>query len=294
MTFSEKLKQYIERTDYALNNYLKEETIPEYLQSSMSYSLFAGGKRLRPCILLATNELLGGFNDNAMPFACALEMIHTYSLIHDDLPSMDNDILRRGKPTNHIVFGEGQAILAGDGLLSYAFEIMLRFLLSKSEPNFIKAAYTIARAAGVTGMVAGQCLDLLTEGQKTADEALLIKIHKTKTSAMIQAASTAGALCANSAEGIVKAMCAFGAQLGLLFQITDDILDVIGETSTLGKTTGKDERAGKLTFPSIYGINGALLYAKKAADAALCELQPFGKDAWFLQELVESIMNRKS
>ncbi len=293
MPFLQKQKFYIERIDQALANYLEEQRIPEHLKKSMSYSLFAGGKRLRPCILLATNELLGGREDFAMPFACALEMIHTYSLIHDDLPSMDNDELRRGKPTNHIIFGEGQAVLAGDGLLSFAFEIMLSSLLSCNRPNFVKAAYTISRAAGVTGMVAGQCLDLLNEGQNNTDEALLLSIHKAKTSAMIQAASLAGALCANSTEDIAKAMESFGAQLGLLFQITDDILDVIGETTTLGKTIGKDAKAGKLTFPSVYGIDGASLCAKQAADAALSELSPFGKDAWFLQTLVEFILNRK-
>ena len=293
MAFLAQQSRYIDQVDQALQAYFNADGIPSQLLESMSYSVFAGGKRLRPCLALAACELVGGSAEDALPFACALEMIHTYSLIHDDLPAMDNDDFRRGRPTSHMVFGEGQAVLAGDGLLSYAFEILLDTSVTQSQPQYLLAAAAIAKGAGVRGMVAGQSLDLLYEGKNDTDVNVLHAIHRGKTGAMIKAAVESGAFCANADLGALSALREFGAQYGLLFQITDDILDVVGEAESLGKTTGKDAKAGKLTFPSIYGVKGAMENAVQAAEAARTALLPFGEDARFFRELVDRTLTRK-
>ncbi|MEL7602326.1 MAG: polyprenyl synthetase family protein [Bacillota bacterium] len=293
MTFFEKQKHYIGLVEPALQSYLQTGGIPDLLRRSMSYSVFAGGKRLRPCMTLAAAELNGGSVEDALPFACALELIHTYSLIHDDLPAMDNDDFRRGRPTNHKVFGEGQAILAGDGLLSLAFEIMLETAAREEKPGFVCAALAIAKGAGVRGMVAGQCRDLQQEGKRDPDEALLHEIHRGKTAAMLIASVEAGAHCANADKWGIEALRQFGGQYGLLFQITDDILDVTGNAKDLGKSTGKDEREGKLTFPFVYGLNGAKERAEQAAMAAAAALRPFGDKAWYFHELIEYTLARR-
>lgn len=293
MTFLMQQSRYIDRIDQALHTYFNADGIPPQLLESMSYSVFAGGKRLRPCLTLAACELVGGSAEDALPFACALEMIHTYSLIHDDLPAMDNDDFRRGRPTSHKVFGEGQAVLAGDGLLSYAFEILLNVSVLRGNPQYLHAAAAIAKGAGVRGMVAGQCLDLLYEGKTDADKSVLHAIHRGKTGAMIKAAVESGAFCANADADALSALREFGAQYGLLFQITDDILDVVGDAESLGKTTGKDAQAGKLTFPAIYGVKGAVENAAQAAEAARAALVPFGEDARFFRELIDYTLTRK-
>lgn len=293
MTFQEHHAAYTALVEAALRGYFTSE-IPELLRESMGYSLFAGGKRLRPCMALAACAMLGGHSEDAMPFACALEMIHTYSLIHDDLPAMDNDDLRRGKPTNHKVFGEGQAILAGDGLLSYAMEIMLDKLINSPTPQYIRAAQAVSHGAGIFGMVHGQCLDLQLEGRGQVDEALLHTIHKGKTAAMLKASVLAGAHCANTGAAQLAGLHAFGTAYGLLFQITDDILDVEGHEQALGKTIGKDAYAGKLTFPSIYGLDGARAHAEAAANDAIRALQIFGDSAEYFQLLVTYTVTRKS
>ncbi|MDL2258545.1 polyprenyl synthetase family protein [Eubacteriales bacterium OttesenSCG-928-K08] len=293
MIYLEQQTQYIQHITNALEGYLNDETIPALQAESMRYSLFAGGKRLRPCLTLASCQMLGGTLEQALPFACALEMIHTYSLIHDDLPAMDNDDLRRGRPTNHKVYGEAQAILAGDGLLSIAFEVMLSEAVENGQ-EAVRAASAVARGAGVRGMVAGQCLDIQNEGKHEPDEKMLHNIHRGKTAALIIAAVEAGGLCAGANAAELKALQTFGEQYGLLFQITDDLLDVIGEEENMGKTLGKDAKTGKLTFPAVYGLEGAQLRAKQAAKAALLALEPFGVKAWYLKELVNSTISRRS
>ena len=294
MSFLEKQKQYASLVDEALSVYLTAADIPKQLLEGMSYSVFAGGKRLRPAMALAACEMLNGSLEDAMPFACALEMIHTYSLIHDDLPAMDNDDYRRGKLTNHKVFGEGQAVLAGDALLSYAFELMLKELVKRPEHRFALAAQAVARGAGVRGMVAGQCLDLQYEGKGRVEEDELLSVHQGKTAAMLLASVEAGAYCAGAGEETLAQLNAFGIHYGLLFQITDDILDITGDEGNMGKTLGKDEKAGKLTFPAVYGLNGAMVKAEEAAAGALTALSTLGEQAWFFRELVSYTLTRKS
>jgi len=292
--YLERQERYVALTERALRGYFDAKDIPAPLLESMSYSVFAGGKRLRPCLVLSACALCGGREEDALPFACALELIHTYSLIHDDLPAMDNDDYRRGRLTSHKVFGEGQAVLAGDGLLSYAFEIMLGELVRREAVCFRRAAAAIAGGAGVRGMVAGQCLDLQHEGDQTPDETALHEIHRGKTAAMIIAAVEAGAYCAGADESTVSGLRAFGEHYGLLFQVTDDILDVTGDSKDLGKSAGKDAQAGKLTFPAVYGLPGAKQKAGETAKAALLALEPFGERAWYLRELVGATLTRKA
>lgn len=294
MTFQGVHAVYKQQVETALRAYMDARDMPALLCESMSYSLFAGGKRLRPCMTLAACNMLGGDNTHAMPFACALEMIHTYSLIHDDLPAMDNDDLRRGNPTNHIAFGEGQAILAGDGLLSYAMEIMLNHIASNPVTALIYAAQAVVHGAGIFGMIHGQCLDLQQEGREEADESALYAIHKGKTAAMLKASVLAGAYCANADTAQIAALSDFGDAYGLLFQITDDLLDVEGQAELLGKTIGKDANAGKLTFPRIYGLDGARAYAQIAAKDAKEALRLFDNHAQYFHELISYTVSRKN
>jgi len=256
--------------------------IPEPLISAMRYSLLAGGKRLRPGLLLATMDALGADIEEGLPYACALEMIHTYSLIHDDLPGMDNDTLRRGKPTSHVVFGEGQAILAGDGLLSEAFELMLRY--ARPEMRYIRAMQEVAFAAGSRGMVAGQCVDLLCEKEQKQGETELGFIHMNKTARMLIAPLRAGAILAGADEEMLAKFTDFARPFGLLFQVTDDLLDVVGDASVVGKSIGKDAEEGKLTYVTFYGEEIARQKAvqlQKQAEEALaklpCETEYFRK-----------------
>lgn len=265
------------------------------LRDAMEYSLEAGGKRLRPVLLLACCEICGGSLEQALPYAAALEFIHTYSLIHDDHPSMDDDDLRRGKPTNHKVFGDGAAILAGDGLLNSAFDIMLgdisRAASTGSNPGQvicrINAAREISNAAGVQGMIAGQMTDLMmTDGSRdnivdrekagacleragSSDEDILLYIHANKTGAMIRAAVRAGALLAGCEGERLEAFTEFGEKIGIVFQIVDDILDVTGDEAILGKKTGMDEAMGKLSYPSVYGLERSRQIAERITSEAV-------------------------
>ena len=268
--------------------------IPELLSTSMSYSLMAGGKRLRPCMLLAACEMFGGDIHGALDFACAIEMIHTYSLIHDDLPGMDNDTLRRGRPTNHVVYGEGQAILAGDGLLNYAFEIMLKASLAdkKDKLPFINAMNAIARGAGVSGMIAGQCADLYAENKACDNAQLLTYIHLKKTAAMFKGAVTAGAYLGGADEKAINALSIFSDNFGQMFQVTDDILDVTAEEG-FGKSKGKDAEEGKLTAVSVYGLEGAKELAEKLTNQALNALADFDEKADCFRLLTRDMYSRK-
>jgi geranylgeranyl diphosphate synthase type II len=228
------------------------------LREAMRYTLAAKGKRLRPILLLLACESVGGDVREAIPYACAVEFIHSYSLIHDDLPAMDDDDLRRGEPTNHKVFGEGMAILAGDGLLSAAFDLIHKeYLIYLDRPELlrrhIRAGAEIAKGCGCRGMVAGQAADLEAEGLIVSPE-LLDYIHINKTAAMIRSAVCAGAYLGGAGEADVRGFSDYGENLGLAFQVCDDILDVTGETETLGKTVGKDAEAHKATYPSVQGL----------------------------------------
>ncbi len=265
--------------------------IPAALFEAMNYSLSAGGKRLRPVLLLAATEALGGNVDEALPFACALEMIHTYSLIHDDLPAMDNDDLRRGRPTNHKVYGEAVAILAGDGLLSAAAELMTRAAVRMGEMRGVRAAEASLRRAGVTGMVAGQAMDVTEEGaQPTPGKVAYIHLHKTAD--LITAPIEAGFLLADASMQQVAAGCEYGRHLGLAFQMVDDLLDVEGEATLLGKTPGKDAAEGKLTWVTVHGVEKTRADAADEVRRAIDALENLPEETNFLKALAQSTLNR--
>lgn len=268
--------------------------MPWLLSQSMRYSLSAGGKRLRPAMLLAAVELLGGSVDEALDCACAVEMIHTYSLIHDDLPGMDNDSMRRGRPTNHVVFGEGQAILAGDGLLNCAFETMLSAAAKQPERayDWLCAIREIATGAGVTGMIAGQVMDLYCEDRQITDTEALEYIQHDKTACMFIYPLRAAARLCRAESSALEALTRYGRAFGLLFQATDDLLDVTGDAGLMGKTLGKDAESGKLTCVSAYGIDGTRELVEKLHREALDALQMFGDRAAFFVDLVNAMVNR--
>ncbi len=269
------------------------------LGDAMKYSLEAGGKRIRPVLLLSSSAMCGGSAEEAMPFACALEFIHTYSLIHDDHPSMDDDALRRGKPTNHIVFGDDMAILAGDGLLNSAFDVMMQDLLRHADGDpavlkrHIRAAEEISRSAGIAGMIGGQAADVRPEGAGDTQQQRLLFIHRHKTGALIRASVLAGALLGGADEAALSAMTSYAEQLGLAFQIIDDILDVVGDSRELGKNTGSDEAQGKRTYPSIYGLDASYQLAQQATEEACRSIDPLPGSS-FLKELALDLMSRIS
>ena len=268
--------------------------MPGLLSQSMRYSLQAGGKRLRPSMLLAAVEMLGGDVDGALDFACAVEMIHTYSLIHDDLPGMDDDTLRRGRPTNHVVFGVGQAILAGDGLLNCALETMLEAASKRPDRAMesLLAIREIATGAGVKGMIAGQVMDLYCEHNHVANEEALETIQYGKTACMfIYPLRAAGRLCGAN-ERTLEALTAYGRAFGLLFQATDDLLDVTGDAGLMGKTLGKDAESGKLTCVSAYGVDGTRALVERLHNEAREAIEMFGEKAAFFADLVDSMVER--
>lgn len=273
------------RVDGALEACLAACTeAPGDLLAVMRYSLNAGGKRLRPALVLGACGLACGDDTPALPGACALEMIHTYSLIHDDLPAMDNDDLRRGKPTSHKMFGEAAAILAGDALLTLAF-------LEISRSGNIDAVRELALASGAEGMVGGQYLDMQAEGRTiTLDE--LRRIHAGKTGALITASLRIGALLGKAPQPMLHSLTLYGQRLGLLFQITDDILDVVGDSAVLGKSIGKDQKSGKATYPALMGLSRARALADKTADAAVKTLQDFGEEADVFRDLAAFLLHR--
>jgi geranylgeranyl diphosphate synthase type II len=256
---------------------------PEIVDSAMRYSLLAGGKRLRPILCLASADAVGGEYRAAMPAACAVELIHTYSLIHDDLPAMDNDTMRRGRPTLHVVAGEGMAILAGDGLLTQAFLVLAREPATqdaRSAARKLRVIETIARAAGVEGMVGGQAIDLASVTSSPngrppleLDAAGLQAMHAQKTGALIRAAAVSGAIMGGASDGQIAAVDRAAGEFGLAFQIVDDILDVEGVTATLGKTAGKDAAAGKPTYPALYGVDTSRRLAEECLDRAEAALR---------------------
>ena len=263
------------------------------LHDSMAYSLSAGGKRIRPVLLLATCEMFGMNANEALPYACAIEYIHTYSLIHDDLPAMDDDDLRRGKPTNHKVYGEATAILAGDGLLHSAFEVMTKdMLLYFDQPlklqHRAQACYEIARRSGVRGMVAGQIADIESENKQCSRE-MLDYIHLNKTAQLITAAIMAGASLAGISFEERKAMSTFGEALGLAFQIVDDYLDVCGDQNIIGKPVGSDAKLNKSTYASIYGIEATISRATELLDRAEEIIAPYYDQAEVFHAVIEQL-----
>ncbi len=289
------LKAYLKaRTDTvnrALNGYLpRAATRPATLHKAMRYSLFAGGKRIRPALVLAAAEACGGTIDRALPAACAVECIHTYSLIHDDLPAMDNDDFRRGMPTNHKVFGEGVAILAGDALLTGAFEILAT---TPAPPRYPVAAQIreLAFAAGSLQLIAGQVADLEGEGRRLTERELRY-IHERKTSALLRASVRLGGMSANCTPRQLEALSAFGYNVGLAFQVIDDILDVTQTTEQLGKTAGKDVRSQKATYPAIVGLEKSRRIAEQLTRAAFESLAPFRGRAQALEAIARYLLER--
>ncbi|MEG4943813.1 geranylgeranyl diphosphate synthase CrtE [Microcoleus sp. F4-D5] len=267
---------------------------PETIYEAMRYSLLAGGKRLRPILCLASCELAGGTISMAMPTACALEMIHTMSLIHDDLPAMDNDDYRRGQLTNHKVYGENIAVLAGDGLLSYAFEFVATKTENVPPQQVLQVIAHLARAVGAAGLVSGQVVDMESEGKTDVSLETLNYIHAHKTGALLEASVVCGAILAGASAADLQRLYRFAQNIGLAFQIVDDILDITATQEELGKTAGKDVQAGKVTYPSLWGIEESRRQALQLVDDAKAQLAVFGSKAIPLLAIADFITSRSN
>ncbi|PLY06002.1 MAG: polyprenyl synthetase [Desulfuromonas sp.] len=288
------LEQRIGLVDEALDRYLPaDDTLPAALHKAMRYSVFAGGKRIRPILLLAACEAVGGTAEHALPAACAMEMIHSYSLIHDDLPAMDDDDFRRGQPTNHRVFGEATAILAGDALLTEAFILLSNpaFCGEHSGEACREVVHIMARNAGSRGMVGGQVVDMESEG-KQIDLPTLEYIHTHKTGALILAALEIGAIIGGATAEQRHALCRYGEAIGLAFQVADDILDIVADQTELGKDIGSDAARGKATYPAFLGLDGARQRARELKEIALKALAPFDDGSRPLREIAGFIVER--
>lgn len=296
---NEQYNAFRETAEKALTCCLPEaEGYAKVLLESAGYSLLAGGKRLRPVLVLSAAKAMGVGIEEAMPYACAIEMIHTYSLIHDDLPAMDNDTLRRGRPTNHVVYGEAMAILAGDGLLTHAFAHMTAQAMRYPEHAcaHLRAIRAVADAAGMEGMVAGQSLDVYCEknGTDPSDEkGQLSYIHRNKTAAMIRGALLAGAELGDPDDAQRAAFAGFGEALGVAFQVADDILDATSTTEVMGKTVGKDAAEGKLTYVALYGVEESEKHLKKLTEDAIAAIRPVDRDGFF-EQLALDMLTRKN
>jgi len=281
----------------ALHRTLPPETAwPETIHRAVRYSLFAGGKRIRPLLVLAAGEAVGGSHDEVMPLACAVEMIHTYSLIHDDLPAMDDDDLRRGKPTSHKVFGEGIAILAGDALLTHAFQVMAEAPAEAERDGLARrlaATAILAEAAGTSGMIGGQVMDLESEG-RTLDAPALERMHRAKTGALLGACVRGGAVLGGGGDEDRARLDRYASAIGLAFQVVDDVLDETGAAHELGKTAGKDARAGKATYVSVHGLDASRTLARGLLDEALSALAPLGERGRLLERLARMIVERRA
>lgn len=289
MHFNQQLKERQQMVNDRLSELLDKANIPNIIYEPMKYSVEAGGKRIRPILTLSITEALGGDLKDALDFGCAIEFIHTYSLIHDDLPAMDNDDFRRGKPTNHKVYGEAIAILAGDALLNFAFEVLTQKLEEKNNLLFIKAVKEIVKASGSRGMVAGQAIDIESENKQLKLEELY-NMHRLKTGAIIEAACVAAAYISNREES-VEIIRDFSRHLGIAFQIVDDILDFIGDEKKLGKTVGKDKEANKATYVTILGIDEAKRRAQEHTEIAIKIANDIDKSG-FLSKLTEYLLIR--
>lgn len=289
------LKEKKDLVDSFFRTYFRRSGRPSILEESMLYSLFAGGKRLRPVLALASYEACGGAAADIVPYASTLELIHTYSLIHDDLPAMDNDDLRRGKPTNHKVYGEAMAILAGDALLTEAFCILSDPGLGRgiSESSLLRASAEIAESSGCRGMVAGQAQDILSENEEPDGEILRF-IHSHKTAALIRASVKMGALLYGVEGNALESLALYGHRVGLAFQVVDDILDIEGDEKETGKPVGSDERINKMTYPRLYGLEKSRSMAGELVSEALSALDAFGTGADPLREIAHYLLKRRS
>jgi len=297
MDLKKYLKERCTLVDEALDRYLPPaDELPLSLHKSMRYSVFAGGKRVRPILLLAACDAVGGDIGNAMPAACAMEMIHTYSLIHDDLPAMDDDDFRRGNPTNHKVFGDAIAILAGDALLTEAFILLSNpeYMGNADAARLLPVVHEIGRCAGSRGMVGGQVVDMESEGKADIDLATVQYIHTHKTGALIKASVKAGAILGGADGARLNAVTRYGEAIGLAFQIADDILDIEGTTEEIGKDAGSDIARGKATYPAVMGIVEAKRRAAELVEMALDALSVFDEKADPLREIARYVVNRKS
>lgn len=296
MSLDDYLKARKKIVDEALDRYLPgEDTFPPAIFKSVRYSVFAGGKRIRPILCMASAEAVGGNIETVLPVACALELIHTYSLIHDDLPVMDDDDYRRGKPTNHKVFGEDIAILAGDALLTEAFRLMSKREFADEIPSdrLLAVIGDISEAAGFFGMVGGQVVDVQSEGKEVGEE-ILDYIHTHKTAVMIVASIRAGAVLSGAGENEIGALSDYGRNIGLAFQIADDILDVEGEQEILGKDIGSDRSRGKVTFPALFGLEASRKKGRDLVDNALADIAQFDSRAEPLRMIATYIIERSS
>jgi len=269
------------------------ETYPRIIHEAVRYSLFAGGKRLRPVLALASAEILGGSQRDILPAACALELIHTYSLIHDDLPAMDNDDLRRGMPTCHKKYGEAMAILAGDALLTMAFELITLCPVTDviTPASLITVITEISRASGTAGLVGGQVVDIMSTSSKV-DEETLDYIHRCKTGAMYRASVRTGAILSGAGQRDLDNLTGYAEHLGMAFQIADDILDIVGDEKNIGKPVKSDIKNDKATYPAMYGIEEAGRMARDQMEKALSSIDGYGEKADFLRELVKFVVNR--
>ncbi len=285
--------EYIRMINAALEDSL-EKCGDNVVSEAMKYSVRNGGKRIRPLLLLEFCRLCGGDVESALPFACAVEMIHTYSLIHDDLPCMDNDDMRRGKPSCHIKFKEHFALLAGDSLLTYAFSSVLGSSAAKKDPEMtLEALSVLAEGAGNGGMIGGQVIDLESEGIQISSETLE-KMDRLKTGALIKASCVMGVIAAHGTDESKKAAATFAEKLGQAFQVVDDILDVIGNEETLGKPIGSDAESEKSTYVSLLGLEMSQIFAKKLTDEALKSLELFGGDAAYLKDFSQKLLSRRN
>lgn len=294
MDFKEELKEKVKFVDEYMEKFLPpEDKYPEIIYKAMRYSVFAGGKRLRPIMVMEACRAFGGDVEKAMPFACAIEMIHTYSLIHDDLPALDNDDYRRGRLTSHKMFGENMAILAGDALLHHAFETMAEACVKMNDIKYTKAMLAIAQGAGINGMVAGQVVDVISEG-KEIDKDTLDYIHKNKTAAMIIGALKAGAEIGGASDEEIKNIERVGELVGVAFQIQDDILDVTSTLEELGKPINSDEKNHKVTYATMFGVEDASKIVLDMSNEALEILHSMGDRMEFLERLTEYLIRRKN
>ncbi|MCR8745247.1 polyprenyl synthetase family protein [Romboutsia lituseburensis] len=294
MEFKAVLKERAIYVEQLLNKYMpKEEGYQQTIMEAMNYSLSAGGKRLRPILTLEACKIVGGNEEDAIPFAVAIEMIHTYSLIHDDLPALDNDDLRRGRKTNHIVFGEDMAILAGDALLNYAFEVMLSSSVGKKNPEkYLRAINEIAKSSGIYGMIGGQVVDVQSENQQIPKEKLDY-IHNNKTAAIIIGCMRAGAIIGGADEEQTDEITQYAKNIGLSFQIVDDILDIVGDETKLGKKVGSDIDNNKSTYPSLLGLEKSKDIANELINEAKISIQKLSENVEFLNGLADYIIARE-
>jgi len=292
MSITAYLAECVAQVDAALDGFLpKAKERPASIHAAMRYAVFAGGKRLRPVLCLAAAEACGGEHANALAPACAVELMHTYSLVHDDLPAMDDDDLRRGRPTCHKVYGEGMAVLCGDALLTEAFAVLARTQPSKRYGTREYVA-ELAATGGSRQLIGGQVMDLEGEGGQLVKRDL-VRIHEAKTAALLTTSLRLGAMTANATPAKLGALTAFGYNLGLAFQVIDDILDVTQSTEVLGKTAGKDEAAGKATYPAIIGLKASRGEAARLTRAALAALVPIGKKSMRLEQIATQLLRRE-